>query len=128
MKIKGFQCAVVFLFGPADDDMVKLVAKDIVTGYDVSSPYAKIRIYTRELTEPEYEDIDSWINRTLMITKYVPDVGYADEWIHVQITVKKLRDIDQEKIMVSDSLPFGFELKDPNEDLNWTFDLIDDNR
>jgi hypothetical protein len=109
-------------------DMVKLVAKNIVTGYDVSSPYAKIRIYTRELTEPEYEDIDSWINRTLMITKYVPDVGYADEWIHVQITVKKLRDIDQEEIMVSDSLPFGFELKDPNEDLNWTFDLIDDNR
>ena len=104
-------------------DKVKIVVKDIKTGYDVPSPHVVIQVYI--LKEETILSIspEQWIDSTLEFSKLVLKDIYIGDWINVEIRVKNLKDIDLD-IMINDSIPSGFEVvPNPDKKLIWNLGL-----
>ena len=107
-------------------DKLKIVVKEIITGFDIPSPYLVFQVYVlKEEPVPTPISPEQWINETLEFSKFVSGEMYAGDWINVEIRVKKLKDIDLD-FKINDSIPTGFELvPDPDKKLMWNLGLSD---
>jgi len=114
------------------DDKVKIVAKEIITGYNRSTPYTIIHVYLA--TEDEKLPIispEQWINETLDFSKLLPVEPaevYLNDWINVELRLKNKKDVDL-AIIINDvipDVPDGFELvPDPDQQLVWNLSLAE---
>ena len=106
-------------------DNVKIVVKEIITGFDIASPYVIFQVYVLKEEPVSTISPEQWINETLEFSKCVSGEMYAGDWINVEIKVKKLKDLDLD-IRINDSIPTGFELvPDPGKKLMWNLSLPD---
>ena len=106
-------------------DKLKIVVKEIITGFDIASPYVIFQVYVLKEEPVSTISPEQWINETLEFSKCVSGEMYAGDWINVEIKVKKLKDIDLD-IRINDSIPTGFELvPDPDKKLMWNLSLSD---
>jgi hypothetical protein len=106
-------------------DKLKIVVKEIITGFDIASPYVVFQVYVLKEEPVSTISPEQWINETLEFSKCVSGEMYAGDWINVEIRVKGLKDIDLD-IRINDSIPTGFELvPDPGKKLMWNMALPD---
>jgi hypothetical protein len=106
-------------------DKLKIVVKEIITGFDISSPYIVFQVYIHKDEQVPTISSEQWINETLEFSKCVSSEMYTGDWINVEIRVKKLKDLDLD-IRINDSIPAGFELvPDPDKKLIWNLALSD---
>ncbi len=106
------------------NDKLKIVVKDVITGYDIPSPYAIFQVYIlKEETASPPITPEQWINNTLELSKFVTKEIHAGDWIDVEIRVEGLKDIDL-NIIINDFIPAGFELvPNPDRKLVWNLSL-----
>ncbi|HJH32638.1 MAG TPA: hypothetical protein C5S50_10815 [Methanosarcinaceae archaeon] len=104
-------------------DKIKIVVKDISTGYNIPSPYVVIQVYLlKEEIIPSISP-EQWINNTLEFSKCVLKEIYIGDWINVELRMVNLKDIDLD-IAINDSIPPGFEVvPDPEKHLMWNLSL-----
>ncbi len=106
-------------------DKLKIVVKEIITGFDIPSPYVEFQVYVLKEEPVSTISPEQWINETIEFSKFVSGEMYAGDWINVEIRVKKLKDIDLD-FKINDSIPTGFELvPDPDKKLMWNLGLSD---
>jgi len=106
-------------------DKLKIVVKEIITGFDIPSPYVEFQVYILKEEPVSTISPEQWIDETLEFSKFVSGEMYAGDWINVEIRVKKLKDIDLD-LKINDSIPPGFELvPDPDKKLMWNLALPD---
>lgn len=106
-------------------DKLKIVVKEIITGFDIPSPYVVFQVYVLKEEPVSTISPEQWINETLEFSKFVSGEMYAGDWINVEIRVKKLKYIDLD-LKINDSIPAGFELvPDPDKKLMWNLALPD---
>ncbi|WP_370574980.1 hypothetical protein [Methanomethylovorans sp.] len=103
------------------DGLVKLTAKDIVTGNDIPTPYATI-----EVTIANSSSVSKpipWINSVVRVKRLPINEAYIDERVYLLIEVINLKDIPLENIHVNETVPDGF-ITDPDiEHTYWTINL-----
>lgn len=103
------------------DGLVKLTAKDIVTGNDIPTPYATIEIAianSSSVSKPI-----TWINTVVKVKRLPPYEAYIDERVYILTEVINLKDIALENIHVNETVPDGF-ITDPDiEHTYWTSNL-----
>lgn len=103
------------------DGLVKLTAKEIVTGNDIPTPYATIEIAianSSSVSKPI-----SWINSVIKVKRLPPSEAYIDERVYILTEVINLKDISLENVQVNETVPDGF-IADPDiEHTYWTIDL-----
>lgn len=106
------------------DDKLKIVAREIITGYNRSTPYTKVQVYLA-VEEPAISP-EQWINDTLDFSKLLPvepSEIYLSDWINVELRLKNKKNVDL-NITITDIIPDNFELvPDPDQQLTWNLSL-----
>ncbi|WP_321417687.1 hypothetical protein [uncultured Methanomethylovorans sp.] len=103
------------------DGLVKLTAKDVVTGNDIPTPYATIEIAianSSSISKPI-----PWINSVLRVKRLPAKEAYIDERVYILTEVINLKEIPLENIHINETVPDGF-ITDPDvENTCWTINL-----
>lgn len=103
------------------DGLVKLTAKDIVTGNDIPTPYATIEIAIANSSSTSKPI--PWINTVIRVKRLPTNEAYVDERVYILIEIINLKDIPLENIHVNETVPDGF-ITDPDiEHTYWTINL-----
>ncbi len=105
-------------------DRFELNVTKIVTGLNITSPYAEFEFF--ELEEEEKEDLeirkDSWINSTVDFSVASGSSVHLDERLYIDIDIKNLKDIHFKDVEVVASHPSNF-VYDPDKDISWDIEL-----
>lgn len=102
---------------PVDDASLKIVAEDVITGYNIPTPYAILRVYTK--MEPPI-DI-----KNLSIRKIIsPELYVSPSWplVYVTLEVENIGITNFSNIDVVDRASDDFKIE-PLTELHWTLDL-----
>lgn len=102
------------------DEMLRIKAEDVVTGNNIPTPYATIRIFTKKNEEVQID-----IAKNLSIKKTVsPEIHINPSWswISVVLDVENIGNMNFSTIDVVDSPPQDFKLESMQE-LRWTIAL-----
>ncbi|AEH60416.1 hypothetical protein Mzhil_0546 [Methanosalsum zhilinae DSM 4017] len=105
------------------DERFKVNVTEIVTGFNITTPYAEFEFYEKEEDEEDIEFImDSWINSTIDFDASAGHSVHLDERIYINVDVNNLKDIHFEDVKVISSYPDNF-IYDPDKDIEWNFEL-----
>ena len=88
------------------DGLVKLTAKDVVTGNDIPTPYATIEIAianSSSIIKPI-----PWINTIIKVKRLPAKEAYIDERVYILTEVINLKDIPLQSIRINETIPDGF--------------------
>ncbi|WP_340818477.1 hypothetical protein [Methanolobus sp. WCC4] len=102
----------------AFDDRLNVTALEIITGNDISSPYATISVKVANSTEPLTPTRISWINATFEFESFHSDEIYIDERAYFTLEMKNKGDDSFGRVTVTKELPVEFVL-DPDADPVW---------
>ncbi|UGV41178.1 hypothetical protein J7W08_02405 [Methanococcoides orientis] len=106
LSVNNSQIPNTKIFG----ERLNITAFEVVTGIDIPAPYTKIGVSTLNVTE---EDIDSWINNTIFVTKTRYKETYIDERVFIAIQINNLRNIEFQSVLINETLPENI-LMDPD--------------
>jgi hypothetical protein len=106
-----------------EDFLLTLFARNVVTGYNIPSPYVDLTITLKQ--KEKSENLDN--NPPVSLLKTVPEwayLAYRDEedYIYISLEVENLVNTKIQDIRLHDSIPDGFAVASRGE-LNWTIDL-----
>lgn len=103
------------------DGLVKLTAKEIVTGNHIPTPFATIEIAVANSSAVSKPI--PWINSVVRVKRLPTDEAYIDERVYILTEVINLKDITLENIHINETVPDGF-IADPDiEHTYWTINL-----
>ncbi len=102
-----------------DESSLRIIARDVVTGYNIPTPYAELTILVKEKESFEFD-----IAKNLTINKVVPleaNVNPCYPSFPITLTIENTGIFDFPLISVTDRAGDGF-ISEPR-DLNWTISL-----
>ncbi len=102
-----------------DESSLRIIARDVVTGYNIPTPYAELKILVKTKESIEFD-----IAKSLTINKIVPreaNVNPCYQSFPVALTIKNTGIFDFSFISVTDRAGEGF-ISEPR-DLNWSISL-----
>lgn len=103
------------------DGLVKLTAKEVVTGNDIPTPYATIEIAIAN-SSSVIKPIP-WINSVIRVKRLPAKEAYIDERVYILTEVINLKDIPLQNIHINETVPYEF-ITDPYTDCtDWTINL-----
>ncbi|VVB87007.1 Uncharacterised protein [uncultured archaeon] len=101
-----------------DESSLRIIAQDVITGYNIPTPYADLKILVK--ANESYFDIA----KNLTITKIVPEEAFVDPChplIPVSLSVKNIGTYNISSISVQDHA--GDSFISESHDLNWSISL-----
>ncbi|MFA0823744.1 MAG: hypothetical protein ACC612_12770 [Methanomethylovorans sp.] len=103
------------------DGLVKLTAKEVVTGNDIPTPYATIEIAIANSSS--IIKLIPWINTVIKVKRLPAKEAYIDERVYILTEVINLKDIPLQSIRINETIPSGF-VTDPDIDCtDWNINL-----
>ncbi|WP_445475917.1 hypothetical protein ACT9XH_04075 [Methanococcoides methylutens] len=100
-------------------ERLNITAFEVVTGNDIPAPYTKIGVSTLNITE---EGTDSWINKTIYVTKTKYKDTHIDERVFIAIQIENLRNQDFQGVIINETLPENI-LMDPDINLDQNINI-----